>query len=177
MNIDPVIQLAEELRTAEAALTKATQIYNQEGRREDGDLVNLLLARIKRLFGEYFETAPTSALGAAEMVRMAAGHLPFSQARYSSYMHEIADRLARGQRTHTDLVWLRAMQAALMDGLAGKDAGKAARLLALGIAGAARPVMLFRAAEPGPGKLPWKAILASRGQTQDPWLKPFEGSP
>jgi hypothetical protein len=162
MAIDPVVLLAEDLRTAEAALTKATQNYNGHGRREDGELVILLLDRIKRLSCELFETVPTSALGAAELIGMAARRLPFTYSRYATHLHEIADRLYMGQRAHSDLVWLRALQAALVDGMCGKDGDKVAPLLNLSILGASRPVMVFRSVTPMCGSAPWKSILVSR---------------
>lgn len=162
MAIDPVVLLAEDLRTSEAALTKATEIYKTLHRREDGELVNLLLGRINRLFSDLCETVPTSALGAAELIGMAARRLPFSYSRYISHLHEIAERLFMGQRTHSDLIWLRALEAALADGLCGKDGDKIAPLLNLAIVGASRPVMVFRAATSVCGPAPWQGILANR---------------
>lgn len=160
MTIDPVILLSEDLRSTESALAKAMQIYAQGHRREDGELVNLLLGRTKRLHSDLFETVPTSALGAAELVRLTARRLPFSYARYAAHLHEIADRLSGGQRLHTDLVWLRALQAALAEGLCGPEGGKVSPLLKLGIAGASRPVMVFRAVQPVCGQAPWRNVLA-----------------
>lgn len=159
MQIDPVIVLAEDLRATEAALDKATQFYSRHNRREEGELVNLLLARLKRLYQEIRETVPTSALGAGELVRMAARRLPFSSARYASHLHEIADRLAAGSRLHTDLIWLRALEAALGEGVCGKDGDTIAPWLHLAVAGAARPVMVYRAVQSERGGPPWKNVL------------------
>jgi len=85
---------------------------------------------------------PTSALGAGELVRLAAQRLPFSLARYADHFNQIADRLGAGRREHSDLVWLRSMRAALRNG--GQQGVRAAPLLQLAIAGAARPVVIFR---------------------------------
>ena len=159
MAIDPVLLVVEELRTAEGALDKATQIYNRDGRQAHAELVNLLLAKVKRLFAELFETEPTSALGAAELVRVAAQRLPFAYARHATHLHEIADRLSSGQRNLSDLVWLRAMRAATLDGFFGKDGEKTACLLALAIAGARRPVMVFHAVQPPMVNPPWRGII------------------
>ena len=159
MMMDPVVMLAEELRTAESALDKATRIYNHDGKQMHGELVNVLLAKVKRLFAELFETEPSSALGAAELVRLAAQRLPFAYARHAAQLHEIADRLAAGQRKLADLVWLRAMQAALNDGYFGREGEKTARLLNLAIAGARRPVMVFHAVQPPLVNAPWKGII------------------
>jgi hypothetical protein len=159
MMMDPVMILAEELRAAESALDKATQIYNRDGQKTHGELVNVLLAKVKRLFAELFQTEPTSAIGAGELVRLAAQRLPFAYARHAAQLHEIADRLADGQRKLSDLVWLRAMQAALSDGFFGKEGERTARLLNLAIAGARRPVMVFHAVQPPLVNAPWRGII------------------
>lgn len=159
MAIDPVVLLAEELRTAEGALDKATHVYNRDGKQSHGELVNLLLTKVKRLFAELFETEPTSALGAAELVRIAAQRLPFAYSRHAAHLHEISDRLSCGQRSLSDLVWLRAMRAALQDGFFGKDGEKTARLLTLAIEGARRPVMVFHAVQPPLVNPPWRGII------------------
>lgn len=145
MEIDPVVALAEELRGKELALHAAMKHYESDRARERGEHVNALLAAIRSLYQELAQTAPTSALGASEMVRVAAQRLPFSLARYSNHFHEIADRLGAGRREHTDLVWLRAMQAALREGHGGTQGQKAEMLLTLAIRGASRPVIVFRA--------------------------------
>lgn len=160
MTIDPVVLLAEDLRSTEAALDKATQLYARDRRREDGELVNLLLDRTKRLYCDLFETVPTSVLGAAELIRMGARYLPFTYSRYTAHLHDIADRFSQGQRLHSDLVWLRAMQVALAEGLCGKEGGKTSPLLNLAIIGAARPVTVFRAVQPVTDNVAWKSVLA-----------------
>jgi hypothetical protein len=160
MTIDPTILLAEDFRSTEAALDKATQLYFKEHRREDGELVNLLLARVKSLYHDLCETVPTSALGAAELVRMSARRLPFSHSRYSTHLHEIADRLSMGRRNHSDLIWLRAFQAALGEGICGEDGNTMAPLLNLAITGAARPVMVFRSVQVDRASPPWRSVLA-----------------
>ena len=162
MTIDPVVLLAEDLRMLEAALSKATQTYQASGRREDGERVNGLLGRIHGAFSDLFETVPTSAVGAAELVGMAARRLPVSYSRYATHLQEIADRLSKGRRTHSDLVWLRALQAALADGACGEDGCKITPLLNLAIIGASRPVTIFRAASSAGGAAPWQGILANR---------------
>jgi hypothetical protein len=156
MEIDPVVLLAEELRATETALRAAIQRYERDHARESGEKVNSLLNAIKSLYRDLFETAPTSALGAAEMLRMAAQRLPFSMARYSSHFHEVADRLGAGRRDHADLVWLRAMRGSLQDGQGGDQGTRAAPLVALALAGAARPVLVFRAMVPPPRDEPMR---------------------
>ena len=114
------------------------------GPRENGETVNALLASIKSLHRELTQTVPTSALGASELVRMAAQRLPFSLARYADHFNQVADRLSIGRREHSDLIWLRAMRAALRSG--EQQGVRAVPLLQLAIAGAARPVVIFRSA-------------------------------
>lgn len=144
MEIDPVVMLAEELRATELALHSAVRRYEVDRSTENGERVNGLLTSIKSLHRELTQTVPTSALGASELVRLAAQRLPFSLARYADHFHQVADRLSAGRREHADLVWLRAMRAALRSG--GEQGVKAAPLLQLAIAGAARPVVIFRSA-------------------------------
>jgi hypothetical protein len=162
MPIDPVLLLVEELRSVELALSKATQTYRRTSQREDGEVVNLLLVKLKRLFSELFETMPVSAAGAAELIDIAAQRLPFAYSRFAAHLHNVADRLSLGRRDHGDLVWLRAMQAALLEGVCGEEGRRMARLLDLAIRGAARPVMIFRTTLNAPGPAPWKSVLAAQ---------------
>jgi hypothetical protein len=150
MDMDPVVLLAEELRAAETALHAAVKRYEKDHLRENDKKVNTLLTSIKSLYRDIAETVPTSALGAAEMIRLAAQRLPFSMARYANHFHEVADRLGAGRREHADLIWLRAMRAALKDGQGGEQGLKAEPLLSLALAGASRPVVVFRAVVPPP---------------------------
>ena len=122
----------------------------------------MLLGRINGLVKSFFETVPTSALGAAQLVSMAARRLPYSYSYYAAHLHRIADRLSNGQHTHSDLVWLRALHAALADGVCGKDGYMIKPLLNLAIVGASRPVTIFRAATSASGPAPWQGILANR---------------
>jgi hypothetical protein len=154
VKIDPVVVLAEELRATEVALRHAVRRYEKNQAQENGEAVNMLLDSLKGLYRDIAETIPTSAMGASEMVRLAAQRLPFSLSRYVGHFHEVADRLGEGRREHADLVWLRAMRAALRGGACGEQGLKAAPLLSLAIAGASRPVVVFRAfGEPPPDEI------------------------
>jgi hypothetical protein len=150
MDMDPVVLLAEELRSAETALRSAVRRYELDHHQANGEAVNALLNSIKSLYRDIAETVPTSALGASEMIRIAAQRLPFSQARYATHFHEVADRLAAGRREQGDLIWLRAMRSALKGGQGGEQGQRAAPLLTLALAGACRPVVVFRAVTPPP---------------------------
>jgi hypothetical protein len=158
--IDPVVLLVEELRSVEAALQKSAQTYTKDPSRENGERVNVLLQKVKRLFNELYETVPVSAPGAGQLVAIAAQHLPFAHSRHARRLHDIAERLTDGRREHSDLVWLRAMQSALMEGYCGDGGRKVAPLLNLAVLGAARPVMIFRTVQTRPEPAPWRSILA-----------------
>ena len=138
MSIDPVVVLAEELRSTEYDLRDATD-------KQLGGTVSSLVRKIRGICRELAETTPTSALGASELVRLAAEHLPATHAHYTRHLSEIADRLGAGERQHPDLVWLRAITAAFEGGLCEESGAKAAVLIRLAIAGAARPVVVYRA--------------------------------
>jgi hypothetical protein len=148
MEIDPVLLLAEELRGTERVLHAAVRKYEDDRCSENGEAMNRVLGSLKRLHRTLFETVPTSALGAAELVRMVAERLPFTYATASRHFHEIADRLAAGRREHADLVWLRAMRSGMADGLCGENGRRAAPLLGLALLGATQPVIVFRAVKP-----------------------------
>jgi hypothetical protein len=148
MEIDPVVVLADELRAAEAALRSAMSRYEKNQKQENGDAVDQLLNSVNTLRGDVFKTVPSSALGAAELVRMVAQHLPFSFSAYSTHFHEVADRLSAGQRRHDDLIWLRSMRAALAGGICNEVGIRFAPLLELALLGASRPVIVFRAVTP-----------------------------
>jgi hypothetical protein len=150
MSIDPVILLVEELRSAETSLRCAVKLYERNRCREHGEAVNLLLAAVKSLNSELFETVPTSALGAAALLQLVIERLPFSHARYAGHFSEVAARFGAGLRLHADLVWLRAMQATFVSSASGEPGSRAAPLLHLAILGASRPVMVYRAVTPRP---------------------------
>jgi len=159
MAIDPVVCLAEELRTAETALRQAIKRYEVDHDRAAGETVNSLLQKVRQLYQDLFETVPTSAMGASEMLRLAAKRLPFSLSRYSTHFHEVADRLGQGRREQSDLIWLRAMRAALRGGQGGEQGQRTAPLLGLALAGASRPVVVFRALKPPPPDMDHPALL------------------
>ena len=147
MPIDPVLLLTEEISGLEKqvhAVCKGTY------ERAQMEKVNLMVGRLRALYGELLETEPVSAPGAGELIRIAADRLPFAQGRYASHLYRIAERLAAGERQPADLVWLRALAEALSEEPeANKGASnRTARLLAQAVKGMARPVVVWRAALP-----------------------------
>lgn len=153
MRIDPVVELAEELRAAETSLRRATS----RGRHS---LMRSLLAEIGYLESRLSLIEPTTPLGAAELIRRAAEQLLETDSRYARTLVSIADRWSEGRRELTDLVWLRALAPALANGAWGETGVRAAGLLRSALAGASRPLLVYRAASPeaGAGGVASKAV-------------------
>jgi len=137
MRMDPVILLAEELREAEEALRVATCERRQ-------DVAHCLLLQIRLLRNCLTDSAPTSALGAGELLRLAVEYLPQPQTRLADHMGEIAKRLSEGERALGDVIWLRAVADALENGTDDQRGPRAARLLRSALVGATRPVLIHR---------------------------------
>jgi hypothetical protein len=153
MAMDPVVVLSHELSTAEQALKEARV-------RKDEKTALRLIARISLLNEDLYNVVPTSALGAAELLRRAALSLPTSAATYAHHMMEIANRLTAGTRNFTDLIWLRSMRPALTSGLCGQEGIIVAPLIALAIKGASIPIVVFRAVLPPPDDDAWMRKLS-----------------
>jgi hypothetical protein len=143
MQIDPVVALTEKLAQAERALRQARL-------RSDDNLVARWLELIALLNEELYSIAPTSTIGAAELLRRAAHSLGGTQISIASKLAEIAERFSHGSRSLPDIVWLRWLRPALTRGACGNDGIIVAPLIALAIKGAARPVVVFRAVLPPP---------------------------
>ncbi len=154
MAIDPVILIMERIRRAESDLRVESKLNSLNYSSARADLINTILMRIRVLYGELTQTVPTSSLGAAELIRIAAHRLPFSHARYACHLERVAERLGAGQRIHNDLVWLRALADALRAGEPDDRNDRTAAILALAIRGAAQPVLVHRALMPQRGMPP-----------------------
>jgi len=142
MQIDPVVALTARLAQAERGLREARLSH-------DNPMTSRLLSVISLLNEELYSTVPTSALGAAELLRIAANSLGEPPATsYATHLKDIANRLSDGRRELPDLVWLRSVRPALTGGLCGNDGVVAAPLVALALKGASRPVVIFRAVLP-----------------------------
>ena len=92
---------------------------------------------------QLLNTIPTSAMGAAELIRYAADMLLPAFARHAGHLRRIADRFSAGQRLLADICWLRQMARAVEAGLCG-DPGGADKLLDHAIQGATIPVIVYR---------------------------------
>lgn len=148
MTMDPVVVLAHELSMAEEALKDARN-------RRDEKTTLRLLAKISLLNEDLYNVVPTSALGAAELLRRAAISLPPSASTYTLHMMEIANRFTGGKREFNDLIWLRSMRPALTSGLCGEEGVIVAPLIALAIKGASIPVIVYRSVLPPPDDDAW----------------------
>jgi hypothetical protein len=143
MPIDPVILLVEQIRALEKQIHASCQRTAYD--RERMEVVNGMVERLRAHYGDLLKTAPVSAPGAGELIRIAADRLPFAQGRYASHLYSIAERLCAGQRLPSDLIWVRA----LADALSGEqESHRTGRMLALAVRGMARPVLVWRAALP-----------------------------
>lgn len=148
MRIDPVLPLAEEIRQLEKRIHVECECNRVQYDRDRMEVIGQLVRCLRSRYEELLETEPTSALGASELIRIAASRLPFSQGRYAAHLYRIADRLAAGKRLPADLVWLRALTEALNDNDREENHSKIVILLALAVKGMAQPVVVYRAALP-----------------------------
>jgi hypothetical protein len=149
MAIDPVIELVETMRGLDDGMDVDT--WRALGCGAQADYLDKL-TEVKSLYAALLEAVPTSVMGAGELLRLAARRLPFAQAASAAHLHCIADRLCEGRRRHADLVWLRLFAAELAAPARSDD--KLLRMLRHAIAGAARPVLVWRAvAHNGRGSL------------------------
>src|SRR5678816_2653370 len=144
MPIDPVIPLLEEIRTAEEQLQRqsARNVVSYTPRRDE--LIALLLGRIASLYDELYKVTPTSSIGAGALLNLVWRWLPPHYARFEQHLARIGSRLQAGRRSTDDLVWLRALAAALDDDPYRNDNLRV--VLTAAIQGASRPVLIFRRA-------------------------------
>ena len=144
MPIDPVIPLLEEIRTAEEQLQRqsARNVVSYTPRRDE--LIALLLGRIASLYDELYKVTPTSSIGAGALLNLVWRWLPPHYARHEQHLARIGSHLQAGRRSTDDLVWLRALAAALDDDPYRNDNLRV--VLNAAIQGASRPVLIFRRA-------------------------------
>lgn len=154
MAIDPVLLLAHALRENEKSLVAACKLQNTDYCPARAAVIVETLQHVRALYGELIETAPTSAMGSAELIRIAAQRLPFSHARYACHLDVIAGRLAAGKRLHPDLVWIRALADALAGAAPDRELGRTVTLLLTAIRGAAMPVLVHRGLRLQPDRNP-----------------------
>lgn len=145
MAIDPVAVLIYELRGAQQSLAAAHGAPVRDSRLDE--CIADLETRIADLRDQLLYTAPTGPVGAAELIQVAANMLEASHGPYADQLRRIASRLSVGRRIPSDILWLRQMVDAVMDGLCGSQAD-AEVLLQLALKGATAPLVVFRAVEP-----------------------------
>jgi hypothetical protein len=142
MAIDPVLLLVDELRENEKRLVREAKLQNAAFCAQRTKTIVDILQRVRALYDQLIETAPTSAIGSSELIRIAGQRMPFSHARYARHLDAIADRLADGKRYHSDLVWIRALADALATATADGEINRTVTLLLTAIRGAAMPVLV-----------------------------------
>lgn len=144
MPIDPVIPLLDEIRAAEDEVHRQSKhnAVSYSPRRDE--LIAIMLGRIASLYDDLYKTVPTSPIGAGALLNLAWRWLPAHYARYEQHLARIGNRLQAGQRSTDDLVWLRALAAALDDDACQNDNLRV--VLHAAILGASRPLLIFRCA-------------------------------
>jgi hypothetical protein len=160
MAIDPVILLISELQENEKRLVAECKSQARSYCPDRAERTARLLDRIRALYNELRETAPTSAIGAGELIRIIIQRLPSSYARFSRNLEEVADRLGAGKRHHADLLWIRALSETIAED-ADENSIRTAALLNLAIQGASQPVIVHRTLASKPGIRP---ALEGRGE-------------
>jgi hypothetical protein len=150
MPIDPVLVLLEELREADVALKAARNFGPKKGPVDRAAVMDVLHIKIEDARMALSVTTPTSALGASELVKLAAERLPLTLSPLAARFRKLAQRLAAGRRLHADLVRMRALLAGAECGLYAGHSAEIASLLRLAIKGAAAPILIFRAVDPPP---------------------------
>jgi len=146
MPIDPVIPLFDEICAAEAELQRqrAQNAISYSPRRDE--VIALMLGRIALLYEDLHKLTPTSPIGAGALLRLVWRWLPSQYRRYEQHLARIAGRLQAGRRSQDDLIWLRALAAALEQDGAPDGNARVLTVLNAAILGAARPLLIFRSA-------------------------------
>jgi len=140
MAIDPVIELVETMRGLDDRMDAGT--WDALGDAAQADYLGKL-TQVKCLYAALLDAVPTSVMGAGELLRLAAQRLPFAHARSAAHLKCIAGRLCEGRRRHADLVWLRDFADRIA--VAAPADKRLATMLNHAIAGASRPVLVWRA--------------------------------
>jgi hypothetical protein len=139
MEIDPVVALAEQLRATERSLQSASDGWQDE-RTVELRTASLIIRRMLET------TEPTSAMGAAELVAIAADRLAATEFPYIADLRSVGQRFGEGQRVLSDLIWLRAVVIALEADACGERGRRAASLLRSAVEGASKPLIIYRSA-------------------------------
>lgn len=172
MAIDPVIPLMEEIHTAEEELQRQAMRNVKAYSPVRDELITVMLARVATLYDDLYRVVPTSPIGAGALLDLVWRWLPPHYARYEQHLAQIGRHLQAGRRSTDDLVWLRALAAALDDDPYQNDNLRV--VLNAAILGASRPILIFRCAMPDPeSKGPGLEEL-SRGRHF--WPAPFRPS-
>lgn len=141
--IDPIILLTEELRLADQAIRRVAR--RERAQPADAEVINTYFRQMEKLRGEILRVVPTSAVGAAELLRAVMPQLQKSFPLHADHIESIAARLADGQRLHSDFVWLRELHANLSKASLNPLRITLATFIHSALIGACRPVLIYRA--------------------------------
>jgi len=141
MAMDPVKLAMEEIESVEQSL-KEVKCLSRQGRQR-AETISILEIWLAELRGSLADIQPTSAIGAAELIKMTVHSLPAPLSYLSPYLTVIAERLAEGDRRQGDVIWLRAVLATALN---VPEAAGIKGILERAILGATRPVLIYRAA-------------------------------
>ena len=139
MEIDPVVALAEQLRSTERCLDATCKGWHDE-RMVELRTASLVIRRMLET------TQPTSAMGASELIAIAADRLGVTDFPYIADLRSVGERFGDGRRILSDLIWLRAVVASLETDSCGERGKRTAAIIRLAIDGASKPLLIFRAA-------------------------------
>lgn len=144
MPIDPVIVITKETRSLEKQIHSSGKLRRPYGR-EGTRAVAAMVSRLRALYIKLLETTPSRAIGAAELIRIAAEWLPVKQIGRTRHLHSITQRLAGGEPRQSDLIWLSAMVTVL-----GEEAAipKRPQLLDSAVKAITLPVIVWCVAVP-----------------------------
>jgi hypothetical protein len=141
--IDPVVLLAERMRVVDKAMQRVAR--RERSQPADAEVISAHFWQMEKLRGELLKVVPTSALGAAELLRAVIPQLQKSFPLHTDQIESIAARLADGQRQHSDFIWLRELHANLSKASLNPLGATLATFIQSVLIGACRPVLIYRA--------------------------------
>lgn len=139
MSIDPIVLLLDEIQVTEELLRTQMKLDDPVYRLSRKRTLGATLERVRTLRRALRETTPTSAIGAAGLLLIVSKRL--SPSHYAKHLKRISSRLMAGKRLQSDLIWLRALLRTLHNEAVEHYN---TRLLRQAIAGASKPVLIFR---------------------------------
>lgn len=141
MHMDPVRMALEEIRAVERYLEELNNAPRSD--RHGGESRHLLEIWLESLRAAFLDLEPTSVIGSAALIRAAVDNLPDNLMEMALPLEAIAARMEQGERRTVDVIWLRSAAASLPR---RADVADIRQLLDNAIIGAAKPILIYRAA-------------------------------